>query len=170
MGDDRLPDLLRPGLEVVFCGTAAGAVSAAKRQYYAGPGNRFWSVLAETGLTTRELAPSEFERLLEFGIGLTDVVKKQSGADVDIDFRGEESDLADRIGPHAPRYMCFNGKRAAKEALGRKRVGYGLQPERFGTTLLFVAPSTSAAARRYWDVGPWHELARLVVEGPPATC
>ncbi len=50
-----LLDLLRPGLRVVFCGTAAGAVSAAKGAYYAGPGNRFWPMLAKTGLTPRQL-------------------------------------------------------------------------------------------------------------------
>ena len=40
-----LPDVLEPGLTVVFCGTAVGATSAQVRAYYAGRGNRFWEVL-----------------------------------------------------------------------------------------------------------------------------
>ena len=51
--DAKLQDLLSPGLDLVVCGTAASSVSAEKGQYYAGPGNRLWSVLAETGLTPR---------------------------------------------------------------------------------------------------------------------
>ncbi|HEU5143069.1 MAG TPA: uracil-DNA glycosylase family protein [Solirubrobacterales bacterium] len=46
-----LPDLVRPGLRVVFCGTAAGTASARAGAYYAGPGNRFWETLRVTGLT-----------------------------------------------------------------------------------------------------------------------
>jgi TDG/mug DNA glycosylase family protein len=64
--------------------------------------------------------------------------------------------------PHAPRILCFNGKRAAREALRQKKVQFGLQPTTFGRTLLFVAPSTSAAARRWWDLKVWEELAELV--------
>jgi len=81
---DVLPDLLLPGLRVVFCGTAAGTVSALRGAYYAGPGNRFWATLAATGLTPRRLAPEEFPQLLRFAIGLTDLAKSVSGADVDL--------------------------------------------------------------------------------------
>ncbi len=157
----RLPELLRPGLDLVICGTAASSVSAARGQYYAGPGNRFWSVLAETKLTARLLDPSEFRLLLDFGIGLTDVVKDQHGMDREIDFSGWGALLQRRLAPHAPRCLCFNGKRAAREA-GIKIVEYGWRTETFGPTRLFVAPSTSAAARRWWDGDVWEELAGFV--------
>ena len=78
-----LPDVLCPGLRVVFCGTAASVVSAARGAYYAGPGNRFWSILAEIKLTPHQLKPDEFRLLPTFGIGLTDIAKTVSG----IDFR-----------------------------------------------------------------------------------
>jgi hypothetical protein len=78
---DILPDLLRPDLDLVICGTAAGAISAARGAYYANPGNRFWSVLAETGLTPHRFRPEEFPRLTALGIGLTDVCKSASGQD-----------------------------------------------------------------------------------------
>jgi G:T/U-mismatch repair DNA glycosylase len=63
-----LPDLLRPGLRIVFCGTAAGTASARAGAYYAGPGNAFWPTLAGTaefdvaGLEER-IAAVEPERL-----------------------------------------------------------------------------------------------------------
>ena len=76
-----LPDLLAPGLDIVFCGTAVGAESARRRAYYAGPGNAFWPTLAQVGLTPRRLKPEEYPLLLTFGIGLTDLAKHVSGND-----------------------------------------------------------------------------------------
>ena len=61
---DVLPDVLGPGLRIVFCGSAAGAVSARVGAYYAGPGNRFWPTLHRVGLTPRLLAPAEFRTVL----------------------------------------------------------------------------------------------------------
>ncbi len=59
-----------------------------------------------------------------------------------------------------PRIVAFTSKRTAGEFLGRP-VEYGLQPEQVGSTMLFVLPSPSGAARRWWDVSYWRELARM---------
>src|SRR5947209_5559222 len=75
-----LRDLLRPGLDLVVVGTAAGHASAARRAYYAGRGNRFWPVLHELKLIPK-LGPDDYERLLHHGIGLTDLAKHSSGMD-----------------------------------------------------------------------------------------
>src|ERR1700733_13725554 len=76
-----LPDLLRPGLAVVFCGTAPGRASAAAGHYYAHPQNKFWRALHAIGLTPRLLAPAEYNELPRYGIGLTDIAKYVSGQD-----------------------------------------------------------------------------------------
>lgn len=71
-----LPDYLAPGLTVVFVGTAAGERSAARGHYYAGRGNKFWELLWEANLTGDWiLIPDQDERVLSYGIGLTDVAK-----------------------------------------------------------------------------------------------
>ena len=160
---DVLPDILRPGLRVVFCGTAAGTASARVGAYYAGPGNAFWATLHAIGLTPAQLAPAEFERLAEFGIGLTDICKVLHGSDeevgtVEFDVAGLEA----RIAEAEPANLAFNGKNAARGALERS-VDYGLQPERIGGASVWVLPSTSRAARKYWDVEPWRELAQACV-------
>lgn len=159
-----LPDVLRAGLRVVFCGTAAGTASAWAGAYYAGPGNAFWATLHSTGLTPTRLSPAEFEQLPALGIGLTDICKVLHGSDQDVG--ADEFDVAGleaRIAAIEPVNLAFNGKNAAHGALGR-RVDYGPQPERIGGAVVWVLPSTSGAARRYWDVGPWHELARACAE------
>jgi TDG/mug DNA glycosylase family protein len=79
-------DVLRSGLLVVFCGTALGRASANAKAYYAHPRNLFWTTLHNIGLTKadRPLTPSEYMRVLEFGIGLTDLCKVAFGNDSDL--------------------------------------------------------------------------------------
>lgn len=156
-----LPDLLQPGLALVFCGTAAGRRSAAEQAYYAHPGNLFWRALFEAGLTPRRLAPAEFPLLPQFGIGLTDLAKRHSGNDDELppgafDARA----LFVRIKRHAPRLLAFTSKNAARAALGHA-AGYGLQDELIGNTQLFVLPSPSGQARGHWDLAPWLALGEL---------
>jgi len=155
-----LPDILQSGLRVVFCGTAAGTASAKARAYYAGPGNSFWETLHVTGMTPVQLLPAEFERLPEFGLGLTDICKVRHGSDQEIGTTEfDVTGLEVGIGVAEPACLAFNGKNAAKAALGRT-VNYGRQPERIGDAETWVLPSTSGAARAFWDLEPWHELAR----------
>ncbi len=159
---DVLPDLLSPGLRVVFCGTAAGTASARAKAYYAGPGNRFWSTLHSTGLTPVELEPEEFGRLPEFGIGLTDICKVRHGSDLEVGTEEFDIDgLQARIAAVQPANLACNGKASARGLLERA-VDYGLQEERVGGAALWVLPSTSGAARRYWREEPWQELAQAV--------
>jgi double-stranded uracil-DNA glycosylase len=154
-----LPDVLAPGLRVVFCGTAPGTASARAGAYYAGPGNRFWLTLHEVGLTPALLEPAEFARLPEFGLGLTDISKTASGSDQEVGRRSfDPARLAAAVAAASPAYLAFNGKNAARGALGRP-VDYGVQPERIGGATVWVLPSTSGAARGFWDIAPWQELA-----------
>lgn len=156
-----LPDVLAAGLGVVFCGTAAGAASARRGAYYAGPGNAFWPTLHRVGLTPRQLEPEEYRSVVAWGIGLTDLAKTASGSDRDIDAACYDRERLRRlVARHRPAVLAFTSKRAALEFLGR-RAACGLQPDRLGTTRLFVLPSPSGAARGHWDEAPWHDLARL---------
>jgi TDG/mug DNA glycosylase family protein len=154
-----LPDVLEPGLKVVFCGTAPGAVSAKVQAYYAGPGNAFWQALHLTGLTPFELVPAEFERLPGYGIGLTDICKVSSGSDAEVEIAEfDVAGLQEKIGGAEPGHLAFNGKNAARGALERD-VAYGLQEEQVGGAPVWVLPSTSGRARRFWKLEPWQELA-----------
>ena len=110
---DALPDLLAPDLRIVICGSAAGQKSAEVGNYYAGPGNRLWETLFTIGLTPRQLAPEEWRSLLDYRIGLTDLVKDQSGADRGIKFKGG-AELRRKMRAFAPGTLVFNGKQAGK--------------------------------------------------------
>jgi double-stranded uracil-DNA glycosylase len=156
-----LPDVLQPGLKLVFCGTAAGRRSAAEGAYYAHPGNQFWRALFAAELTPRLFAPVEFPLLLPLGIGLTDLAKHHAGNDDELP--GDAFDveaLRRKVRAHAPRLLAFTSKTAARAVLGRAAV-YGPQVERLGATALFVLPSPSGQARGHWNIAPWLALAAL---------
>jgi TDG/mug DNA glycosylase family protein len=146
----------------VICGTAAGTVSAARGAYYAGPGNRFWEILAATKLTPCRLTPEQFRQLPQFGIGLTDLAKSVSGADVDLPHHAfDPTGLEHRIRAARPKALAFNGKKAATLFLGvpGPRLRYGRQAPLPDFPEIFVLPSTSGAARASWDQRPWFDLA-----------
>ncbi|GLQ90120.1 mismatch-specific DNA-glycosylase [Dyella flagellata] len=154
-----LPDVLYPGLRLVFCGTAAGKRSALEGAYYAHPGNMFWRALFQVGLTPRLLAPREFPLLPEFGIGLTDLAKRHVGNDNELPKDAfDVAGLLAKIGQHAPRMLAFTSKHAARAVLGTG-IGYGLQDRALGATRLFVLPSPSGQARGHWDLAYWVTLA-----------
>jgi TDG/mug DNA glycosylase family protein len=161
---DVLPDLLAPGLRVVLCGSAAGAVSAARGMPYAGPGNRFWRTLFEVGLTPELLGPERAGELLRHGIGLTDLCKTASGSDAALP---RDADDVERLRASVERYrpavVAFVGKRAARVAFDDRGVATGRQPRAFADIETWVLPSTSGLAVRYWDIGPWRDLARRLI-------
>jgi TDG/mug DNA glycosylase family protein len=162
MPDTILPDVLRPGLNLVFCGTAAGRRSAEQAAYYAHPGNLFWRTLHAVALTPRLFAPAEYPQLPALGIGLTDLAKHHIGNDDELPRDAfDAAALRERIERHAPRVLAFTSKAAARGALGHG-TGYGLLEERYGQTQLFVLPSPSGQARGHWDLAPWRALAALV--------
>ncbi|HEV2859246.1 MAG TPA: mismatch-specific DNA-glycosylase [Solirubrobacterales bacterium] len=160
--DDVLPDVLVPGLDLVFCGNAAGKVSARKGAYYAGPGNLFWPTLHEVGLTPLRLAPEEFRRMPEFGLGLTDVCKGRFGSDAEVGTVGHDAGRLEKaVARVAPKRLAFVGKQAAKVAL-RRSVDYGPQNDPFAGAEAWVLPSPSGLARGFWSIKPWRELAVAV--------
>lgn len=156
---DVLEDVLRPGLAVVFCGTAASAVSARVGAPYAGPGNRFWPMLHATGLTPRLLAPTEFRDAARFGVGLTDLCKTRSGSDLEVGTDAfDVARLAAAVAGVRPNVIAFTSLTAGRAALGPATV-VGPQPVAFAGTPAWVLPSPSGRAVRWWGPAPWHALA-----------
>jgi TDG/mug DNA glycosylase family protein len=162
-----LPDVLAPGLELVFCGTAAGAVSAARGCYYAHPHNKFWPTLYAVRLTPRLLEASEFASLPRFGLGLTDIAKHVSGMDKQLPAgalgRAACEAMEAKIRACAPKILAFTSLTAGRRFL-RREAGFGEQQERIGATRLWLLPSPSPAADWNWDEAWWRALAKATRE------
>lgn len=158
-----VPDVLAPGLALVLCGTAPSRASKEAQAYYAHPGNIFWKTLFEVGLTPSLLRPQEYPKVLDFGIGLTDLNKTEWGADAELSLACfDVGSFAAKMRRHRPAVIAFDSKFAGCKFFGRRTLGYGLQDETLDGIPLFVVPSPSGRARMYFDIGPWRELARLV--------
>lgn len=155
-----LPDVLAPDLRVVFCGTAAGTRSAREGAYYAHPGNYFWRTLFEVGLTPHRLSPHEFPRVLEYGIGLTDLAKLHFGSDHELPRDAFDAvALKRKLVRYKPAIVAFTSKNAASGYFGRV-LPYGEQKEKIARSRVFVLPSPSGQARKFWTIEPWRELAK----------
>lgn len=147
-----LLDFLAPGLRVVFCGTVVGKVSGEKRHYYAGAGNDFWRLLFESGLTSTLLDPTQDSRVLEFGIGLTDLAKGvASSSDTGLRAHYDVEGFVRKMEEFKPGCVAFHGKEAAKEV--SRRLGFG-KALKLGTQAwtvagrpVFVVPSASGSNR-----------------------
>ena len=74
--DRVLPDVVAPGLRVLFSGINPGLFSAWTGQHFARPGNRFWPALHRSGFTPRLLRPDEQVELLTLGLGVTNLVAR----------------------------------------------------------------------------------------------
>jgi double-stranded uracil-DNA glycosylase len=168
-----LPDLLKPGLRIVFCGTAAGNVSAARGAYYAHPQNRFWSALHVFGMTPRQLRPEDYAELPRWGLGLTDIAKHVSGMDRELPPGALGPDacaaLEAKITAAEPEWLAFTSLNAGRRYLGRA-AGFGEHPERIGRTRLWLLPSPSPTAGWNWERNAhwWRRLADAARVGEPA--
>jgi TDG/mug DNA glycosylase family protein len=158
--ESAVPDVLAPGLRVVFCGINPGRVSAAAGAHFANPRNDFWRLLHATGFTPRVLEPADQFEALEYGIGLTNAAFRTTKGSGDLrrgDFdRGRLERLAEEL---RPAWLAFVGKEAYRGAFG-ERPELGVQERRLDETQLFVLPSTSPANAAV----PWGERKRWFQE------
>jgi TDG/mug DNA glycosylase family protein len=153
-----VPDVLGPGLLVVFCGINPGFVSDAAKAHFANPRNDFWRLVHAAGFTSRLYEPSEQFEVLREGIGLTNAAMRTTRGSGDLrraDFAGAAERLERLARELRPAWMAFVGKEAYRGAFN-ERPELGPQKRRLGETRLFVLPSTSPANAAV----PWDERLR----------
>ena len=160
--ESAIPDVLAPGLRVLFCGINPGRVSAAAEAHFANPRNDFWRLLHTAGFTPRLLEPAEQFELLTYGIGVTNAAARTTPGSGDLrkaDFAGA-ADRLERIAEELrPAWIGFVGKEAYRGTFG-ERAELGVQERRLDQTRLFVLPSTSPANAAV----PWEERLRRFEE------
>jgi TDG/mug DNA glycosylase family protein len=161
-----VPDVLAPGLRVVFCGINPGFVSAAAAAHFANPRNDFWRLLADAGLTPRLFRPDEQFEVLELGIGLTNAAGRTTRSSGDLRRGDFDPARLERLAEElAPRAIAFVGKEAYRGLFG-ERPELGPQQRTLGDVGLFVLPSTSPAnaAVPYEERLRWFEALREWLE------
>jgi TDG/mug DNA glycosylase family protein len=169
-----IPDVSAPDLRVLFCGINPGLASGALGQHFARPGNRFWKVLHASGFTDRLVAPSEQHLLLDYGIGITNLVAVTSRAASDLSaaqLRAGAAALERKVATLQPRFVAVLGMQAYRTAFGRPGATIGRQPEDLAESGLWLLPNPSGLQARYGFqemVAMFTEL-RLAAGAGPAT-
>jgi double-stranded uracil-DNA glycosylase len=150
--DRTLPDVIAPGLAVLFSGINPGLYSAATGRHFARPGNRFWPALHRSGFTPRQLRPDEQEELLGYGLGITNVAARATA-------RAEELSraelvagadlLAAKVRQFRPRWLAVVGVTAYRIAFRQPKAVFGAQLETIGATRIWVLPNPSGLNAHY---------------------
>ena len=167
------PGILRPDLDVVFVGYNPSLPAWRTGHYYANPGNRFYRLLFESGLTPRLLAPAEDRSLPDHGIGVTDLVPLPSARAADLpadQFRAAAAGVIAKLVALSPRAVCCNGVGVYRHLFGRALMRLGHQPEvAVGKAAVFVVPSTSGLVngRAAERLAAFRELALWLGRVPP---
>src|SRR6266852_6229050 len=132
-------------MKLVLVGFNPGERSARVGHYYAGRGNQFWPLLFDSGVIPEPLGYQDDRRLIEFGVGLTDLVKRPTRGIEDIhreEFAEGRVLLAQKFEDLRPRVVAFNGKLAYEKFSGRP-CKLGLQKALLYGAQVFVLPSSS---------------------------
>ncbi|HVE72037.1 MAG TPA: G/U mismatch-specific DNA glycosylase [Thermoanaerobaculia bacterium] len=147
-----LPDVIAPGLDVLFCGINPGLYTAAVQQHFGRPGNRFWPTLHRAGFTPRLFHPSEQRELLKLGCGITNVVARATAAADELtpaELREGARVLTKKVQKYKPRYLAVVGIGAYRTAFERPKAKLGLQRETIGATKIWVLPNPSGLNANY---------------------
>jgi TDG/mug DNA glycosylase family protein len=142
----RVPDLIAEGLDVLFCGINPGLYSGATGHHFARPGNRFWPALHRAGFTPRLFSPWEEELLLTQRIGITNLVARSTAAASELgeaELRAGRRRLEQKARRYQPRWIAVVGIGAYRTAFRRPRAVAGRQPERLGSSGLWILPNPS---------------------------
>ncbi len=150
--DKRVPDVIAPGLKILFCGINPGLYSAAVGHHFARPGNRFWKMLWDAGFTPRLLSPFEDGELLQYGYGITNIVDRASARADELsssEFAAGAQRLKTKVQQYHPKFVAFLGIGAYRQAFNCPHAQVGLQPEMMGNSRIWVLPNPSGLNGHY---------------------
>jgi double-stranded uracil-DNA glycosylase len=154
-----VPDVIGPGLAVLFCGINPGLYSGATGHHFARPGNRFWRALQVAGFTDRLVRPWEDRRLIEYGLGITNLVARATATAAELgldELQAGRATLERKVRHYRPRAVAVLGIGAYRSAFSRPKARIGGQPELLGRAPLWVLPNPSGLNAN-------HQLADLAL-------
>jgi TDG/mug DNA glycosylase family protein len=150
--DATVPDLIGPGLKLLFVGINPGLWTAATQTHFAHPGNRFYPALLLGGVITREIdrgrGMTEADRahLVDRGIGITNVVHRATAKASELtmaELRAGGGELRCLVAEHRPRVVAVAGITAYRSAFRMPNATMGRQPGDLEGAELWVVPNPS---------------------------
>lgn len=113
-------------------GINPGLFAAYKGHHYAGPGNHFWKCLYLSGLTQQQMSADEDYKLLQVGIGFTNMVQRATKGSADLtrkEIKEGSQILLEKLKKFRPKIAVFNGKLIYEVFSGKKDFKFGRQPD-----------------------------------------
>lgn len=147
-----MPDVIAPGLRVLFCGINPGLYTAAVGHHFARPGNRFWPALFAAGFTDRLISPFDEHQLLKNGYGVTNVVMRATATADQLtreELRAGGKQLMTKVKRYKPAFLAVLGLGAYRAAWDQPKAIIGRQEETIGETVLWVLPNPSGLNAHY---------------------
>lgn len=144
--DRTIPDLIARNLRVLFCGINPGLYSGATGHHFARPGNRFWPALFAGGFTPRLVSPRDKDELLDYDLGITNIVARTTAAAAELsdeELRAGAAILRRKVHRYKPRVLAVLGVGAYRTGFGIKTATLGLQNETIGQTKIWILPNPS---------------------------
>lgn len=141
-----VPDVIAPGLRVLFCGINPGLYSGATGHHFARPGNRFWPALHGAGFTAHLLDPSQKVELLKSGYGITNLVARTTATADELtgyELLAGRKRLEAKVKRYRPQVVAVLGIGAYRTAFGLPRAALGRQPDKLADAALWVLPNPS---------------------------
>ena len=147
-----MPDVIAPGLRVLFCGINPGLYTAAVGHHFARPGNRFWPALFAAGFTDRLVSPFDERELLEHGYGITNVVMRATTTADQLtreELQAGGKRLKAKVRRYKPAFLAVLGLGAYRTAWNQPKAVIGRQDERIDDTVVWVLPNPSGLNTHY---------------------
>ncbi len=150
--DATVPDLVGPGLKLLFVGINPGLWTAATRTHFAHPGNRFYPALRLAGIIERDIdrgtgmSDDDRAHLIERGIGISNLVHRATAKASELtadELRAGGEQLRSLVRGLRPSVVAVAGVTAYRAAFGAKGAVQGRQPELFEGAVLWVVPNPS---------------------------
>lgn len=163
-------DVIAPNLRVLFCGINPGLYSGATGHHFARPGNRFWPTLFHAGFTPRLLHPSEEQELLDFGYGITNLVRRATATADELspdELVAGQKRLKAKVKRFRPKVLAVLGISAYRTAFAQKVVTLGRQTDRFVNSIVWVLPNPSGLNAHYQltDLAKHFRVLRQSLDG-----
>ena len=147
-----VPDLLGPGLRLLFVGINPGLWTAATQTHFAHPGNRFYPALLLGGVIDRPIdrgtgfTGDDRDYLVRRGIGITNLAKRATAKASELtadELRRGGVELRALVRERSPAVVAVAGVTAFRTAFGNTKVALAEQPEGFEGARLWVVPNPS---------------------------
>ncbi len=147
-----VPDLVAPGIELLFVGINPGLWTAATQTHFCHPSNRFYPALRLAGLTDIEfdtdvgMSDSQRAQFLSRGMGITNLVARATARASEIgadELRNGGERLTATVGEVAPSVVAIAGVTAYRTAFGQPEAVLGRQKSDLSGAETWVLPNPS---------------------------